>query len=441
MTGIQTLAARGLLGLAGALATPLVARMARRDAGAGERWDRVFLAVFALSRLLLYGLVFGLLHLAPRGDIPAFYYPQALHVLAGQRPYRDFISSYAPLHSYLDAAAVLLWHSPLAIILLAVLAEIAMMATWSAVTRGFIPGHSGRTARWLYLVSPLSVMFVTVDGQNNVLIGLLLALAVLLALRERRALSGISYALSACVVKFLSLIYLPVFVLTMRRWSAWLAGTLLTLAVVYGSFAAMHLPIQQPLTAEGDHRGAGCLPYVIEVLAGRQLSGHLWDGLLVLALLLILGLILIVSRSHEAQRIAMEKWRGVQLYLLLHGMTAMTIAVLLLSKKSWPTYVLMALFPLCVLVAQSRPLTIWLFGLFQCVAVVEHSFWASILSQPDSVQMRTLLSAGNHAAFVQMGLEILLLAGYVLFLGIAVRGIRRSALSRIPISPWDEPAG
>src|SRR5277367_7166998 len=98
-----------------------------------EAFDRTVNLAFILSRLGAYLGVFFVLHIARRGDLMGFYWPEATAVLEHRLPYRDFQSSYAPLHAYLDASAIRLWFSPLAIILLAICVEMLLLPLWLRV--------------------------------------------------------------------------------------------------------------------------------------------------------------------------------------------------------------------------------------------------------------------------------------------------------------------
>jgi hypothetical protein len=425
MTGTQTLVARGALGLIGAAATVFAGRYRLFPAAGRKAWDRLFLLLFGLSRLLVFGLLFGALHIAPRGDIPAYYYPEAAKVLAGLHPYRDFVTSYAPLHAYLGAAAIRLHDAPQSIILLAIAFELALMFVWCAIPERYLSESLRRQALTLYLVNPLSILFVTVDGQDNVLIALFFALAVYFLLKQRTALSGVAYGFSVCVVKFLALLYFPLFVVVLRRWWLWLLAFFATLTAVYGVFALSGANVLIPLTVEGDYRGSGCVPFFVETILGKLISGPFWDGLTALSALAVVA-VLFFSARKVLRGLDPEQTRSAQLFLLAQGATAITMVLLLLSKKSWSTYTLMALFPICLTVVQSRRVFLWGYALFLFVAAVEHSFWSSILLQPTAVQLHALLLHGSRSAMVLMLLEILLLCGYAMLLTLALRRLLRT---------------
>jgi Dolichyl-phosphate-mannose-protein mannosyltransferase len=406
MTGVQTLIARGALGIFAA-ATGFLAVSTRRFQSTTPRtFNRCAMATFAISRLGIYLLTYVILHLAPRGDIPSYYLLEAQSVLHGQLPYRDFPSSYAPLHPYLDALVLLVWNSPLAIILFAIVAESLLLWVWLQLGRLLFSEQRVRIAAILYLASPISLQFVAIDGQDNVIIALFLALALLLLYRKREAASGILVAAGIVLVKFLPLMYIPAFFLAASRRMRWLIGCTATLLAGYGVFAALRLPLLSPVLAEGHLTGAGNLPYLIESLFNITLPFAVTDGLLVAVFLLVFALIAraISSASLPAR-----------LRIVTFSTIALTLTLVLFSKKSWPPYLMLALFPICLsFTERTRPrLRLAAFSLFSVVAVVEHSYWASILLLPDAAAFHHSLFAGEPSAFLLLFLQLLLLGGYI----------------------------
>ncbi len=224
LTGELSLVGRGALGVVAGIASVAIASHPFPRRLSNARFDRLVTTTFAVSRLGIFGLIFLLLRISPRGDIPAFYWPEASSVLRGLLPYRDYGSSYAPLHPYLDGLAILIWHSPLAIILLAIFAGIAMLLLWLRFGREFLSEAEVRTAALLYLSSAISLQFVTVDGQNNVIVAAFVALSLLLASRQRELVSGAAIGIAVAAVKFTPLLYGPAFFLSLpRRWR-WALG-------------------------------------------------------------------------------------------------------------------------------------------------------------------------------------------------------------------------
>jgi hypothetical protein len=435
MTGSQTLLARTALGVVAALGSILLTSSRRLRALPRGRFDRITIAAFAVSRLGLFFALFLWFGATPRGDVPAYYLDQAQQVLRHKLPYRDFSSSYAPLHPYVDAGLFLLWHTPLSFMLFAVIAEVLLLPLWLRVSRTFLPEPEVRLAALLYLASPISLQFVAVDGQDNVVIALLVALALLLGLRGRNVLSGAVFGLSIAAIKFLPLLYAPAFFLASpRRWR-WAAGAATVVAVVYGGFLLRHAPILQPLAAEGDLRSAGDLPYLLEAIFGVSIPARLADLLLLVVLLFLF--VRIARGSYQAPL-------ALRMRAITFGVSALTLAVLLLSKKSWPPYLMLSLFPICLLPAagaRSR-LRVVGFALFSLVAVTEHSVWASSLQQFSSAAFHSALGRHDPEALLFLVLELLLTGGYAWLLAeSAYRIVAAGGLAKLEEAASSDPVG
>ena len=322
-------------------------------------FDRLVNASFLMSRLAIYVTIFLIFRIAPRGDVPGFYWVESKSVLNNLLPYRDFPSSYAPLHPYLDALVIRVWHSPLAIILFAICIEALILPLWLRIGRTFLAEKEVRLSALLYLTSAMSVQFVTIDGQDNVLIGALLVLALGFIYRSRICASGAAFGLSVATVKFLPLLYVPAFLAVIGRRIQWMVGTFIIILIVYGAFLASHVPIFAPLFSEGAMRSSGNLPFLVEGITGIRVPSIVWDSLV----LFVCGLIILLIAT---------KSRGVGLLLRLRILTfafpALTLALVLFSKKSWPPYLMMCLFPLGLLPRRENKLSIVGFGFFKSCA-------------------------------------------------------------------------
>lgn len=425
MTGQQTLFARIALGLLAAALSVFLSSWPRLRVLENRRFDRMIYAAFAMSRLGLFGMVFLVWHTAPRGDVPSYYMQQAQWVLRGLVPYRDFVSSYAPLHPYLDAGLILAWHTPLAILFFSVLVELFLIPLWMLAGRQFLTEGELRTGALLYLASPISLQFVTIDGQDNVVIAVLIVLAVLLILRSRIAAAGATLGMSVAAIKFLPLLYAPAFFAAVSRRMRLALGAVVVCGIVYGGFAILHAPVMGPLAAERDLRSAGDLPYVVETIVGVMLPARLTDGFLLLVLAAIFACV-----GRLAYRASIE----VRMRALTFGMVAATLALLAFSKKSWPPYLMLALFPICLLVGGGSASRVWDrlrmagFAIFSVLAVAEHSYWSSMFAQFSSLEFHSQLRTGRHDVWALLVVEVLLVSGYLWLLMEAVRRILRRNL-------------
>jgi hypothetical protein len=425
LTGQQTLIARAALGVFAGAASIAACSSALLRRLPGPRFDRLATIAFYVSRFGLFGLIFFVLRIAPRGDVPGYYWPEANSALHGLLPYRDFLSSYAPLHSYLDAAAIGLWHNPLAIIFLAILAEAAILPLWLRFGRTFLSETELRTATLLYLTNAVSLQFVAVDGQDTVIVGVFLALSLFFLARQKEMFSGASLGAAVSTIKFLPLLFAPAFFLALSKRWRWAVGMMLPIVVVYGAFVAMRLPILTPLQREGNLKGAGNLPYVIESVFGVNLPSRLWDGILLVVLAILFFFLARAARGASP---------AVRIRVITFSLAALTMALLIFSKKSWTSYLMLTLFPICLLIEARRRFHLLLFALLGVIAVVEHSYWASILIQATAGQLHQGLIAGRPACFIFLTLELLLLAGYVWLLGLSLQCIS-SAQDGLPAGP------
>lgn len=406
MTASQTLVARCVLGAVTAGAGLIAVSIPRLRTISSAAFDRIANGAFLVSRFGLFFALFCILHISPRGDIPAYYFPQALAVLHGGLPYRDVVSSYAPLHTYMDGAALLAWKSPLSIILLAILFESALVFVWLKLGRNLFAEQQVRIAAILYICSPISLQFVAVDGQDNVVIALFLAMAILYLLKYQAAASGALVALGAVCVKFLPLLYFPAFVMATKNRLRWLFGFIGVLVVGYGGFALLRLPVLSPFLLQGNQKTASNLTYVIESLFHVNLPSRLCDGVL---LLVILWVLLIVAKAMRGVSLA------ARLRLVVFAMAALTLALQDFSKKSWPPYLMFALFPITLLMTEGRHrrLRLAAFALFSMIAVVAQSYWATVFSQPLAPAFHSLLLAGRPSAYVLLAMQLILVACYL----------------------------
>ena len=414
MTGNQTLVARSALSLLAGVFAVLATSSSRLRSLPRHVFDRFASFAFLGSRLAVYVLLFLVLRVSPRGDVPSYYLQDADKVIKGLLPYRDFITSYAPLHPYLDSLALRLWWSPLSIILLAILFEALLLPLWLRLGRTFLAEDHLRNAVLLYLTSALSLQFVTVDGQNNVIIAVLLTVSLLLLNQSRFIASGVAVGAGIAFVKFLPLLYCPAFFFAVSKRWRWLLGISLTVCLTYGWFILQHLPVLQPFTVEGNFRTAGDIPFIVEFVTGFSFPSILWDGILVLLLGLLFAYILRTSlRASSARR----------LHVLAFGLAAITLVFLIFSKKSWPPYILLTLFPTCLLIPAFRIRSVITFAAFQVVALLEHSYWATLLRQFPAQQLHLGLTSGQPLYWAFLLIEVLLVSGYLWLLRSALLGL------------------
>lgn len=413
MSGEQTLLARTALSITCALVSILVVRSEKLLSLTKSRFDRLVLWVFAGSRLGIFVFVFFVLHLPPRGDI-TIYSEEAGFARAGLLPYGGFYSSYAPLHPYLDAALMTIWHSPLVLIFFAISLEYLVVSLWMGISRNFFGEETVRLATLLYATSGVSVQFVTIDGQNNIAISLLLVLALESLWRTREIRSGLAIGFGVAAVKFLPLLYVPVYFLAAQCRRKLILGVAWPVAFVYGTCLFLHLPILQPFVREGYMRSPGDLPYLVEVLTGWSIPSALTSIVLLTVLAAVFFKLVAAIRNASSET---------RMQIVTFGMAALTMSLVLFAKKSWPAYLILTWFPICLTVASRSFSKIAIFALFNVVAVVEHSYWATVIGQYPSLHTHLqLLMGSSHTEFFLL-MQIALLAVYLWILSLTFKQI------------------
>jgi hypothetical protein len=102
------------------------------------------------------------------------------------------------------------------------------------------------------------------------------------------------------------------------------------------------------------------------------------------------------------------------LRLAVFGCASLNLALLIFSKKSWPPYLVLTLFPLCLLLGEGtrQRLRLACFALFNVVAVTTHSIWATIFGQFLAEPFHHALAQRQPMAVVFLVTQILLVAGY-----------------------------
>lgn len=208
-------------------------------------------ATWFATRILFAGLVWGLLgHSGIDQDV--YFLPQARHVLAGELPYRDFASAYAPLFAPLLALAVAVAGSlgPFALFL------VADLVAWRALAAA---EGEGSEASWAYVATPLTWYFTVRYGQDEALAAAALALAWWALRRGRGALAGLALAAGLTLTK--PLFALPALALVIaaapRARAAMLAWAGALTGAVYGAFVIAGADVLQPLRLEGASFGIG----------------------------------------------------------------------------------------------------------------------------------------------------------------------------------------
>jgi hypothetical protein len=219
------------------------------------------------------------------------------------------------------------------------------------------------------------------------------------------------------VVKFLPLIFVPVyFANAARRWR-WMAGLILGVIPIYGAFALKRLPVLKVFADEGGMKSAGNLPFLVEAVSGVALNSRVCDAFLFLVFGVIFSLVFRTERAPSP---------ALRMRVLTFGIAATTLGLLLFAKKSWPPYLLLALFPICAVIPFNR-ISVYVFALFNVVAIAEQSIWATLMRMSPSEGIHARLKRHDPAALMFLLLELSLQSGYGWLLWEAILRIRYAA--------------
>jgi hypothetical protein len=118
--------------------------------------------------------------------------------------------------------------------------------------------------------------------------------------------------------------------------------------------------------------------------------------------------------------------------VVIFAFPAVTLTLLLFSKKSWPPYLMLALFPICLLLTSASKLQLSVFAGFSVVAVLEHSYWSTLLHQIPAPELHRGLLSGQPIYLLFLTLDLLLLAGYSWLLSLSLERIL-SAPHSLPV--------
>jgi Gpi18-like mannosyltransferase len=372
------------------------------------RFTIVALALLLLSRLGVYVGIYFVLGQSVTADVAGAYYPEGKAILQGAVLYDEVQTSYAPLFPFIMAAIVLLWDSPKAIVLFAIILEAISLPFWIGAGRQLLGDATTRMATMLYVTCPIAVMNVALNGQNQVAISLVMAIALLLIVRRRDYLSGLVFGLSVAAVKLLGFLFAPVlWLLVERRWS-WLAGFVVLPVVVYGVCLAFGLDVLVPVRLQGMHVTAGNLPFFLSIF-GLDMQDQTVRVLVTIVVLLGLIIVFLTAWALNAREAKGN---------LVHLVTLVLLTFLVLSKKSYTSYLVLCLFALCLSIA-SRPMgwraLVW-FAVFSIVASIEPTLWFRWMEKHDfGVLWRADLPEGMDRWQIVAFLccELVLLLSYV----------------------------
>lgn len=318
----------------------------------------------ALLRLGVFATLYLLVGLTPTSD-NVIYFDEAKSALAGGVIYRDFESTYGPLVTYMNAAAVYLWNSPKSIVLLAILTELGSFPLWLHLARRAFDEKSARLASMLYVLSPVPFFTTGVSGLNKSLGAAYLGLAIFFLLKNRDGLAGFVMGLAIPGVKFLMALFAPAVWVFSQQKVKFLITFLVPLFALYGVLFMLGADLTMPFKMQLNYQTSGNLPFFLGLLgldAASQIVQRFFDFITVASLAIIFLIHVFQTRIEKVG------W-------LIHMCSVVGLAFMFFSKKSYATYLVLFYFPLCISVARNSfsLISAVQFGIFNLVATLEPS--------------------------------------------------------------------
>jgi hypothetical protein len=413
----MVLLVKALLGIAGIVGGLFLLRWTNSYLLTVAKFNIVAMTIFAISRLGLFVLIFLVLRIPPHSDVNV-YYGEAHEVLHGEIPLVNFASAYGPLFDYISAAIVVCWNSPVALVLLSVGLEFCAFPIWMRVGRKAFTETQTRQAAALYVANPLAISSVVITGQNHVGLSLFLALSLLALMHDRNARSGLWLGLSIVAIKFLSLLFMPILFLASKRRLVWVVGFAAFPLLGYGFIIAFSgNPLRQVIFHAYDS-SSGNIPYLLGA-TGLTLTGpHERLVADIAAFALLCGVFLLAVR-----RVQKFQPSGTIFMCAL-----VLIVTMVANKKAYASYLIVALFPMCLAVAVQTRLVLAAvyFFILSALAMLEPSLWFRWMHE---AQLSVLLDQSVAPAVTRLRVllffacDVLLVIGYLGMCAILWRSI------------------
>ncbi|RBP45324.1 hypothetical protein DES53_103322 [Roseimicrobium gellanilyticum] len=390
------------------------------SAAATPSFRRYCLAGFILTRVGTFVMVFFVLRMGAQSDIN-WYYNDAKAVEGGLLPLRDFMPIYGPWFSVACALLIKIFDSPVWLVFIAIVFEFISLPLWLKVGDRLFNPRISNLGLLLYVCSPLSLLNVPITGQNHIWFAPFIAGGMLLLIRHQSFLCGATVGASILAVKLLSLIFIPPFTWASKNRWACAAGFFCVVIPGYGWYFLQGADITKLMSFHSQHGSSGNLPFLLG-MAGLDFSlPHLRSAANYIGLGLLSGLFLT----------AMWKKRVVTPYQALIFLPLLMIIVLIISKKSFASYLECALFPLCLIGATfpsngERVALTAIGGLAAC----EPSIWYRLLSNQELAAFwdkDAAIPLPSWAYFSVAFVDVILLGSYVY---LAIRLWRLTAKDR-----------
>lgn len=356
-------------------------------------------------RLAIFLSVFVVLHFDPQSDVTD-YYSWASLVNQGHVPgeSEEVPLHYGPLFLPLIGLFLKIWNDPRSLVLCAIFAEFVLFVIWLFIGRMIANDQVVARAALLYIFCPLSVISTAIDGNNDALAGMFASLFVALTLWHRPGLGGFVAGLSVVASKAITAVVgLPVLLASEHK-PRWLIAAVAPVVFVYGVWALLlSIDVVSGLRFHAIHYSSGNLPFWVGLFGPDLLvAPRRWfvNGLGPLFILMIASLPLWAYRSFGHRDV-------------VPIMAALTVALMIVSAKSFPHYMLCALFPILLIIAETTLRSgIVLYCLFSVLTSVESTLWFRLLNGHSPAMIRESAPSNLSSVLFFGAIETLLLVTY-----------------------------
>ena len=371
----------------------------------------LYLFLLSVQRLSIFISAFWFL----RADIPDLvhddYSVQAWVALTGRVPMRDGNILYGLYFDYFNALFLSVVNHPLTLVFVYTLFECVAAWLFMKVAHRVYPLLDIGRAAWMYLWNPCSILFIVLGGANDTLV-MLMASLTFWALAVG---NGLTASLAAATAPFLSnatALWLLVPLTAQRRDRSRRIGLYgaATLLLLLPPLLFLGVPFEKWLFHHAlKSWTSGTIWFLLSIGTPLPPPGIFRWAPLALTLTALVGCWLRVSRLKPPG-----------LLQLLASWIFVTVAVLLLFSRAFPSYLLPAVLPICLMVAHlKRRWLFWVWVIGSGVAALEQHLrflwiggWDPI--PPFSLWIRQMAIEGTFwKAWVFGAMEAALLLYYV----------------------------
>ena len=191
---------------------------------------------------------------------------------------------------------------------------------------------------------------------------------------------------------------------------------------MYLPFALAGADLRVPLEQEGAHETSSNLVYLVEFATGRSLGLRLPDVLLALSWFAVIALLFVCMRKPAGTPV---EGRRRLLLMLTISLLAELLCIQIFSKNTWDRYLVMTMFPLCIVAAELSFVEILGYGLWLFAVCFETSYWAALLLLPTSLEAHARLLAGDRSYVFLLLLELAVVLGNAFLLLTCLRALVR----------------